>query len=263
LSELELQGKGEEIQVLLMSEENIEKNDFIEIDYTGKIKDDDVIFDTTRIDVAKEQNLESKDLKPAIICVGENQVIKGIDDDLPNRKMGDEYKLEVPPEKAFGKKDAKLLKMIPMRVFKKQNIEAQVGLSVQIDGQMGIIRSVSGGRVIVDFNNPLSGKDLIYEIKINRKVTDPKEKIKSIVAPVLGEPNIDIKDNDAIIKINFDMPKEVLEPFKDNIKKAVPELNSIDIVVENQKEAKEITSKQEKNQEDKKAENNHSRKVKI
>ena len=36
----------------------IKKNDFVEIDFTGKLQDDNLIFDTTDINIAKEHGLE-------------------------------------------------------------------------------------------------------------------------------------------------------------------------------------------------------------
>ena len=47
--------------------------------------------------------------------------------------------------------------------FKKQNIIPYLGLQVNIDGILGIIRTVTPGRAIIDFNHPLSGKNLIYK----------------------------------------------------------------------------------------------------
>ena len=47
------------------------------------------------------------------------------------------------------------------------------------EGRLAKILSVSGGRVIVDFNHPLAGKTVIYNLNVLRKVEDLNEKIKA------------------------------------------------------------------------------------
>ncbi|HHE36750.1 MAG TPA: peptidylprolyl isomerase, partial [Candidatus Woesearchaeota archaeon] len=130
----------------------IKKGDFVELDYTGRIKDDKVVFDTTLEQTAKDNNIHNPGFryKPVIICVGEKHVVKGLDDALIGKKPG-KYTIEVKAENAFGRKTAELLKLIPMRLFEKDNIKPFVGLEVNVDGTLGVVRSVSGGRVIVDF----------------------------------------------------------------------------------------------------------------
>jgi len=75
--------------------EKVSKKDFIEIEYTGKIKEDNTIFDTTDEDIAKENNLETHSgYEPIIICVGEEQLLKGIDGNLEGNDIGKEYDIE-------------------------------------------------------------------------------------------------------------------------------------------------------------------------
>jgi FKBP-type peptidyl-prolyl cis-trans isomerase 2 len=50
-----------------------------------------------------------------------------------------------------------------------------------IDGMQAKIQSVSGGRVRVDFNNPLAGKALTYDLKVIRKIEEDKEKIEKLL----------------------------------------------------------------------------------
>src|SRR3989338_7882631 len=149
--------------------EPIKKYDFVEIEYTGKLREDGAIFDTTDEKVAKEHNLHShSDYGPVVICVGEEQLLKGIDKSLEGKGIGDEYDADIRPEDAFGSKDARLIQLIPTNKFKQQKIQPMQGMQLNIDGMLGIVKTVSGGRTLVDFNHPLAGKELSYKIKINR-----------------------------------------------------------------------------------------------
>ena len=152
--------------------EIIKKHDFVELEYTGKLKDSGMIFDTTDEGIAKKENIYNKNMiyGALVICVGEAQILKGLDEQLEGKEIGKQITVDISPEQGFGKKDASLLKLVPMTLFKKQDIMPMPGLQVNIDGAIGTIRTVTGGRIIVDFNHPLSGKYLIYEVKVNKKI---------------------------------------------------------------------------------------------
>jgi len=188
----------------------LRKGDFIELDYTGRIKDDKIVFDTTVEQVAKDSHIHSSKYKygPVIICIGEKHLVKGLDDALIGKNLG-KYTVEVKAEHAFGKKSAELLKLLPLKLFAKDNVKPFVGLEVNVDGMLGIVRSVSGGRIIVDFNHPLASKDLVYEVDIKRVVTDPLEKTRAVLE-LVGVPfeNIDILDDKGIITLKAAIPHE-------------------------------------------------------
>ena len=160
---------------------SIKKGEFIEVEYTGRIKEDNLIFDTTNEKLAKEAGMNAPNMTygPVIVCLGEGQLLKGLENQLEGKETEKEYTFTISPEDGFGKKDAKLIRMVPINVFKKQNIMPQPGMQVNIDGLIGIIKTAAGGRCLVDLNHPLSGRELNYTIKVNKIITDNKEKIKS------------------------------------------------------------------------------------
>ena len=55
---------------------------------------------------------------PIIVCLGEGQLLKGLEKELEGKEIGKEYTIELTPENALGKKDAKLIRLIPVSVFK-------------------------------------------------------------------------------------------------------------------------------------------------
>jgi FKBP-type peptidyl-prolyl cis-trans isomerase 2 len=199
----------------------IKKGDFVELDYTGRIKDDKIIFDTTEEEVARaSDNFNPKFLyKPAIVCIGERQLIKGLDEALIG-KIPSKFTVEIKAEDGFGKKSPSLLKLLPMKLFLKDKIQPFPGLEVNVDDQIGIVRSVSGGRVIVDFNHPLASKDLVYDVDVKRIVTDPVEQVRSMLEMIqLPFAAIDIEDDKAIIVLKAKLPEEMLNEMAEHIKK--------------------------------------------
>lgn len=193
----------------------LKKKDFIEIEFTGKIKDGE-IFDSNIKSDLKKINPQGK-AKPLVFCLGQGMFLKGIDDFLIGKEIKS-YEIELTPEKAFGNRDPKLIKLMPLKVFAQQKVTPVQGAVFNFDGRIAKILSVSGGRVITDFNNPLAGKTVIYKIKVLRKITQTNEKIKSFIEFLFKkELKFEVKEKKLIIYAEKPMIKFV-EMFKDKFK---------------------------------------------
>jgi peptidylprolyl isomerase len=104
---------------------------------------------------------------------------------------------------------------------------------------IGIVRSVTGGRVVVDFNHPLAGRDLVYDVKAIRKVEDKKEQIISILEIELGLKkdmfSVDYKEGDVKIKTKISIPEEIQKVFAERLKRLVKGLKKLSISDEEKK----------------------------
>lgn len=200
----------------------IKKGDFVELDYIAKVKELERVFDLTNEKQAKEYGIynEKLEYKPIIICVGFKDVIEGLDEFLIGKEEK-EYTVEIPPEKAFGKKNPQLIKLIPTSILKKQKIIPISGLQINIDGLLGTVITTGSGRTTIDFNSPLAGKIIIYEIKINRIVKDDNEKINSFLRLYLTKnPDFEFKQNKLTIntkKIHDKIKEELIQQIKKRI----------------------------------------------
>jgi len=210
----------------------IKKNDFVEIDYTGISKDENAVFDTTLKEVAVKNELyhEEHAYKPVILCVGQNQILKAVDESLIGKSVGESFTLDLKSEDAFGKKNSELIQFIPISNFRQSQINPVPGLHVNIDGIFGIVRTVSGGRTLVDFNHPLSGKDIKYEISIKRIVGDKQEKLKSLLSNVIGdEAEILMKDSEASVNVpkGIELDDENQKEIQEKVKELIPEITTL------------------------------------
>ena len=196
--------------------EKIQLHDFVEIDYTGRLTDG-TVFDTTEEKIAKEQGFFSENMKfgPATICVGEQQLLPGLDQSLVSKEVGQSFTANLAPEQAFGKREVRNIKIMPLSSFREHKMQPQPGLQIDVDGQRGTVTSVSGGRVIVNFNHPLAGKEVIYEVKIHRKVTDTKEQIVSFLNTSMRIPaeqiKVEINEGKAKVMIPLELPSQITE----------------------------------------------------
>ncbi len=209
----------------------VKKGVFVEMEYTGKTEEG-FVFDTTDERIAKENGLDSnkKKFEPIVICVGKGHVIEGLDKALPGKEVGKEYDIQLAPEEAFGKRTPYLIKLVSLGQFKRHKVNPTQGMQVEIDGQTGLIKSISGGRVLVDFNHPLAGKNIYYNIRINRIVEDNKEKIDAILKIRLGLPNVEskIEEGKAILNLNFELPPQIKESLDKEIKDCTKNIKEVE-----------------------------------
>ncbi len=229
----------------------VHHHDFIEVEYTGKLTDG-TVFDTTSERLAKQHNLptENRQFASPIICVGEQQLLPGLDKELEGKEVGKSYTIPLSPEQAFGKRDIKKMKIIPMSTFYEHKMEPHPGLQIDVDGELGTVMRVSGGRVMVNFNHLLAGKEVIYEVKILRKVTDSKEQIIAYLNMGLRIPAEKIKveisggngageksgedkssEEKAGAKATVTLPFQLPAPFTGELGKKIAELTGLKEVV--------------------------------
>jgi len=207
----------------------IKEKDFVEIEFTGKIKDSQEIFDSNIQEDIKKAKLDIKEIKPFILSVGQKMLPSGFDQDLIEKEINKEYTLELKPEDTFGKRDKELIKMVPTRLFLEQRINPQRGMQLNLDGQIVKILSNSGGRTLIDFNHPLAGKEVVYNYKINRIVENENEKIDALFDFFFKQKlEYEVKDK----KIIFKELKKELKPYLQIFAPKIKEILDLEINLE-------------------------------
>lgn len=179
-----------------------EKGDMIKLNYTGRIKDSGEVFDTTYEDVAEEEGIKQEDQEfgPRTIIIGSGHVVEGLDTFLEEREA-DEDEVSITAEEGFGERKSKLLETFSLGKFEDQDINPFPGMRLQVNGAWGTVRSVSSGRVRMDFNHPLAGKDLEYEIELVEKIEDPENQVEELID----------KNFDEEVDYEFDSEEKELE----------------------------------------------------
>ncbi|MBS3094792.1 FKBP-type peptidyl-prolyl cis-trans isomerase [Candidatus Pacearchaeota archaeon] len=224
----------------------LQKKDFVEIEFTGKLKDGEEIFDSNiKADVEKmhaghNHSKEKHDMnvKPFVFCLGEKMFLEGVEDFLIDKPENSaSYNIEISPEKSFGVRNPKLVQVVPIKVFHAQRINPTQGDVLNFDGKLGKILSVSGGRVITDFNHPLAGKEVIYKVNLKRKVTDINEKVKALFDFFFRQNfEFSVSANKLIVEVPTGY-SQLLILFKDKFKEILGlELEVKELSLENKKE---------------------------
>jgi FKBP-type peptidyl-prolyl cis-trans isomerase 2 len=233
---------------------NLKEKSLVLVEFTGKELVTGKIFDTTSEAVAKEVGLykENAIFKPVPVIVGNGDVIKGIDEALKEMKEREEKVIKLGPEKAFGERRKDLVVLVPLAEFTNRKIKPVNGLIVEMNGMYGKVTTVSGGRVRVDMNNDLAGKEVEYKLKVIKEIKDSSEKAQVIAEKFFPlKEKVQTKIEADVIKVKI--PKEIgkqLAPlvpaFTKTVKEIIPELKSVEIV--ESFDAKPESEKNEKKQ---------------
>ena len=159
------------------------KNTLVYVNYTAKVKDTGDAIETTLEEEAKKLNIHDAERKyePRLVAVGEGWVLKGLDEEIAKMDVGEKKTAELPPDRAWGARDAALMRMVPLRKFGERADELRVGDEVEMDNRIAVVRFIGSGRAQVDFNHRLAGKTLIYEIEALRKVEPGEDTIRSLM----------------------------------------------------------------------------------
>lgn len=211
----------------------LKENDFVEINFTGKTKEGEV-FDSNIKEDLKQINIERKahghqevEAKPFKFVLGQDMFLKGVDNFLvgkPEPKKGEKktFNLELKPENAFGKRSQELVRMMSLKTFREHGINPVQGALFNFDGRQGKVLTVSGGRVIVDFNNPLAGKPVEYKIEVLKKLEKNEEKVTALNEFFFRkEIPFQIKEKKVILNFENIEPqfKQIAKMFEDKYKK--------------------------------------------
>jgi peptidylprolyl isomerase len=189
----------------------LQKGDFIIIDYVAKVKETGEIFDTTNEEVAKKEHLykEGDIYEPKLVVIGEGWVLKALDESLTAMEIGKSTSAEIPPAKAFGDRDAEKVKRVSLRQLLAKEITPSIGLRIEYGGKMATVRAIGAGRVLLDYNPPLAGKTLVYEVTVQKKLETPRERAAAIIHRRI--PAVEQAKFEFTIKpktLNVEMPEE-------------------------------------------------------
>jgi FKBP-type peptidyl-prolyl cis-trans isomerase SlpA len=116
--------------------------------------------------------------KPATFVMGDGKLLPGFEEALIGMQSGDDVQIELEPAQAFGEHRRENVHLIDRERF--GGLEPEPGLMMSFaapDGELpGVVRRVFERTVEVDFNHPLAGRRVIFDVSI-LKVEDPPETV--------------------------------------------------------------------------------------
>ncbi len=217
----------------------VKQGDFLLVNYTLKVKESGETVDTTYDTVAKEAHLHREDsvYGPKFIILGEGWLPKGLEESLVGVDQGKQTSVELTPEKGFGARDPSKMRLVPLRRFRNEGIDPIPGKQVEFDGRPAVVRAVGAGRVQVDYNHPLAGRTLIYDVSVEKVLEDEREKITNIISRRIPEVDKEkFKIDRAGDELSIEVPEEAIylkglevakRSVSSDIQKYLPDLETI------------------------------------
>lgn len=135
----------------------VENGKYVKLCYTAMLENGDVVD-------------RSESCQPLEIRVGAGEIIQGLEDGIMGMGLNEKKTITVGPDKAYGERDERLQRTILRSNF-AQGFEPKVGEIVAFRTPKGeqlpaVIKSIVGEEVTVDFNHPLAGRSMVFEVEI-------------------------------------------------------------------------------------------------
>ncbi len=172
-------------------EGEIKEGDFVLVNVRVADAETGKVYMTTIEEEAREAGIYSPDdlYEPMLIVVGEGRIFKRAEESMVGRRVGEEIEVELEPKDAFGEYDPDREKIFPISRLRKAGIkDVAVGDIIRYGDERGIVRSISGGRVRIDFNHPLAGRRIRVWLRPEAILTDPAEMVRALVARYFDVP---------------------------------------------------------------------------
>lgn len=127
----------------------------ISLEYTLKLDNDEVV-DTN---VGKD---------PLTYTHGANQIIRGVEAAVDGMELGQAKQAVVPPTEGYGERDPSAFHEVP-----KEKLPQNIAVGTQLHGKDSsgrdvrpIVSAIKDETVLLDFNHPLAGKTLYFDLKV-------------------------------------------------------------------------------------------------
>ena len=135
---------------------SIQENQVVSIEY--EVRDGDQVVDS---------NMGGA---PLVFMYGKGQIIPGLESGIKDMNIGDKADVLVQPADAYGEYNADATQEVPKEQF--AGIELTEGMTLYGQGEDGgtvqvTVKEIGEENVIIDFNHPLAGKDLMFTVTIN------------------------------------------------------------------------------------------------
>ena len=150
----------------------IETNQIVSIEY--EVRDGDKVVDS---------NVGGA---PLVFMFGKGQIIPGLEKGIENIAIGEKADVLVKPADAYGEYNEEATQEVPKDQF--AGIDLEVGMTLYGQGEDGstvqvTVKEIKEDAVVIDFNHPLAGKDLMFTVTLNNvREATPEEVMTGIPA---------------------------------------------------------------------------------
>ena len=182
----------EEVQKLKEKKERLagkklEEGDFVLLKMTAKTQNGKIFRvssdeDAKTAGIYEEEKAKQGYYTPEFVIVGKPGFLnEGLTETLKDMNFFEKKSIRIPPTKAFGKRDPQKIERIGIAKFRKLNDGKNPEYGQDFTnkkGQRGVITNIIQGKVVIDYNHPLAGQSIDYNLEVIDKIEEFNEKIE-------------------------------------------------------------------------------------
>jgi peptidylprolyl isomerase len=164
----------------------VEEGDFVLLKMTARTQKGKIFRVSSEEDAKKagmyeEEKAQQGYYTPEFVIIGKPGFVnEGLTETIKDMNYFQKKSVKIPPTKAFGKRDPQKIERIGIAKFRKLNDgkNPEYGQDyTNKKGQRGVITNILQGKVIIDYNHPLAGQSIDYNLEIVDKIELFNEKI--------------------------------------------------------------------------------------
>ncbi len=138
-------------------EQQVQQDTVVSVDYTVKLDSGEVVD-------------SSAGARPLEYLHGHKNIIPGLEKALEGMRVGESKSVTVAPADAYGERVEEAIEWLPRKAF-PTDVELEAGMMFQAHDAQGnvimlVVREVEAERVLVDYNHPLAGQTLHFDVKV-------------------------------------------------------------------------------------------------
>ncbi|HUJ73405.1 MAG TPA: peptidylprolyl isomerase [bacterium] len=157
----------------------VSRNAMVQMAYKGTLTDGTVFS-------------QSEAGKPMEFMVGAGTLIPALEKGMLGMKVGDKRTIQVKAADAYGEYDKTAVQRVPRKQFPK-DLELKVGGQYQFNSHSGpivvTVTALDDASVTLDFNHPLAGKDLTFEVTVVKIRAATKEELAKAAGAASAAPS--------------------------------------------------------------------------
>ncbi len=123
----------------------------------------------------------NKGQAPLEFIAGKGQIIPGLEKEVEKMEVGEEKTVVVPANEAYGEYNPEMVQELPRDQF--QGIDLQKGMTLYGQTPEGqtiavTVKDFDDQKVVIDYNHPLAGEDLTFDVKVvSKREATPEESL--------------------------------------------------------------------------------------
>ena len=184
---LEEEAKKLEEKKTKLEGKKVEEGDFVLLKMTARTQKGKIFRVSSEEDAKKagmyeEEKAQQGYYTPEFVIIGKPGFLnEGLTETIKDMNYFQKKSVKIPPTKAFGKRDPQKIERIGIAKFRKLNEGKNPEYGQDFTnkkGQRGVVTNIMQGKVVLDYNHPLAGQSIDYNLEIVDKIESFNEKIE-------------------------------------------------------------------------------------